>query len=195
MPVVVESSPQVELPPHKLWTREECDVLEASGVLDSNSYELIGGELLVKMTKKLRHMRALLLLAASLRSVFGEFRVVQEASIDLPFSDSERSVPEPDIALIRASILEMTQRPQARDLMLAVEISDSTLNFDLGPKASLYARAGIPEYWVLDLNNNRLIVHRDPVDGAYHSVAAYLPEESVSLLSMPEHSLAVSTLL
>lgn len=195
MPVVVENSSQVELPPHKLWTREECDVLEASGLLDSNSYELIEGELLVKMPKKLRHMRALLLLAAWLRSAFGEFRVVQEASVELPFDDSARSVPEPDIAILRTSILEMTQRPQAGDLLLAVEISDSTLNFDLGPKAGLYARAGIPEYWVLDLNNNRLIVHRDPIDGVYQSVAAYSPEESVSLLAMPEHALSVATLV
>ena len=55
-----------------------------------------------------------------------------------------------------------------------VEVADSTLAFDLNTKAALYARAGIPEYWVLDVKGQRLMVHRDPSGGRYQSVIAYL---------------------
>ena len=66
-----------------------------------------------------------------------------------------------------------------------IEVSDSTLAFDLGPKARLYARAEIPEYWVFDVNGRRLIVHRDPQAGRYSAVTAYAEGESCTALSMP----------
>jgi len=66
-----------------------------------------------------------------------------------------------------------------------VEIADTTLAFDLTVKAALYARAGILEYWVLDLTGRRLIVHRDPKGGGYASVTAYSEHESIAPLSAP----------
>ena len=68
-----------------------------------------------------------------------------------------------------------------------LEVSDSSLAFDLTTKAALYARAGIPEYWVLDVAGRRLIVHRQPANGKYGSVVAYDNTESVAPLAA-QHS-------
>ena len=72
-----------------------------------------------------------------------------------------------------------------------MEISDSSLALDLGPKARLYARAGIPEYWVFDVNEKCLIVHRDPARGLYQSIRTYGEEETVAPMAAPEHLLRV----
>ena len=76
-----------------------------------------------------------------------------------------------------------TQRPPGPDdIAWLIEVSDSTLHFDLTAKASLYARAGIVDYWVLDLVNRRVVVHRGPRAGAYTSVVAYAEAEEVTPL-------------
>jgi Uma2 family endonuclease len=76
-----------------------------------------------------------------------------------------------------------------------VEIADTTLGFDLKTKGRLYARAGIVEYWVLDLAGRRMIVHRDPHNGEYQSVAAYAEDEIVAPLAAPDAHLCVRTVL
>jgi Uma2 family endonuclease len=75
--------------------------------------------------------------------------------------------------------------PQPHDLALVIEISDSSLAFDLTTKARLYARAGIEEYWVLDVAGRRLIAHRSPVSGNYTSVVAYGENEMIAPLAAP----------
>ena len=76
-----------------------------------------------------------------------------------------------------------------------VEVADTTLKFDLTVKAALYARAGIGEYWVLDLNGRRLIVHREPARGVYLSVVAYSESERVAPLESPQHELRIADIL
>jgi Uma2 family endonuclease len=83
------------------------------------------------------------------------------------------------------------KRPQPDDLHLAIEVAESTLGFDLRTKAALYARAGIVEYWVLDIAGRRMIVHRDPQLGRYASVVAYGTDESVAPLAAPDSRLRV----
>jgi Uma2 family endonuclease len=78
---------------------------------------------------------------------------------------------------------------------LVVEVSDSTLSFDLRTKAALYARAQIVEYWVLDIAGRRLIVHRNPEAGRYTSVVAYGAEETASPLAAPESCLRIKDVL
>jgi Uma2 family endonuclease len=70
-------------------------------------------------------------------------------------------------------------------LHLVVEVADSTLNFDLTTKAALYARAGIAEYWVLDVSGRRLIVHRLPQSGKYTAILVYNEQEEVAPLAAP----------
>lgn len=183
------------LPPRKKWSREECQALDRAGVVDLQRYELIEGELLRKMSKNLPHMRALRLLLTWLEDLFGSNSVMPESSIDVSPEDNPTSWPEPDVIVLTCSVRDLDDRVRPDQIRLVAEISDSTLAFDLDVKSRLYARAGIPEYWVLDIKGRRLIVHRKPVEGQYCSIAAYASEEFVASLAAPSSSIRVVDLL
>ena len=108
--------------------------------------------------------------------------------------DNERNEPEPepDVAVLRAPLEELMRKPLPEDVLLLVEVAASTLAMDLSTKADLYARAGIADYWVLDVNQRRMIVHRDPVTGKYSSVVVYREDESVAPLAAPESHFRVA---
>ena len=78
------------------------------------------------------------------------------------------------------------------DVRLLVEISDTTLAFDLGTKARLYARAGIPEYWVVDVVGERIVVHRSPGSGVYADMKSYRIGESIEPLAAPGSNFTVA---
>ena len=195
MPTVVTESPYRPVPlepPRKRWTRAECAVLEASEVFQQQRLELVEGELISKMGKKRPHTNALTLVFGWLTRTF-DFRYINTgATIDVAPEDNPTNEPEPDlIVLAKPSFEFRTGNPRPADLRLVVEISDSTLGFDLTVKARLYARAGIAEYWVVDVAARSLVVHRDPLNGSYQSVAVYNDRESVSPLASPDHEFRV----
>jgi Uma2 family endonuclease len=195
MPLVLEEIefvPTPAQPPRKRWTRVECAALEASGLLDQERLELLEGELISKMGKKRPHVNSLGLLQLWMQQVFGGRFVSTETPIDVAPKDNPTTEPEPDLIVLKKDFTTFrSANPQPPDLYLVVEIADTTLAFDLKVKAPLYARAGIPEYWVLDVPSRRLIVHRDPQAGRYRSIAAYGEGESVSPLSAPAAALRV----
>ena len=190
MPAVVTERPYRPVPtdpPRKRWTRRECAVLEESGLWDRQHLELVEGELITRIGKKRPHVNALTVLHAWCIRVFGEEYVNSEAPIDVAPEDNPTNEPEPDLIVLRRPSGEFRDaNPQPGDLRLAIEISDSTLGFDLTAKAELYARAGIVEYWVLDIQARRLVAHRDPQDGLYRSVTVYSEGEPVAPLASPD---------
>jgi Uma2 family endonuclease len=194
MPVAVEPPVSVIAPPHKLWTREECALLEQAGLADLDRYELIGGELVLKTPKNKLHLLVQALLHQWLVGFAGVLRALQEPTIDLRAGDEATSAPEPDVVLLSRTIREISGRPGPGDLLLVAEVSGATLAFDLTVKAGLYARAGIAEYWVVDLHGRRVILHRRPEAGAYLDVAAYAEDEFVATLGAPEASIRVADL-
>jgi Uma2 family endonuclease len=122
-----------------------------------------------------------------LAETFGKQFVDSEAPMDVNPGDNPANEPQPDlIVLKRERAAFVSANPQPPDIRLLVEISDSTLNFDLSVKAALYARAGIVEYWVLDVAGRRLFCHRNPDGGRYKSVAIYHEHERVAPLAAPE---------
>jgi Uma2 family endonuclease len=183
----VPAEPTVSGPPRKRWTRTECAKLQASGLLDQQHLELVEGELIDKMGKNRPHAITLALMSNWLRRVFGEQFVHQEVSIDVNPEDNPSNEPEPDLIVLNRDFRHFrSSNPGPGDLRLVVEVSDTTLRFDLTTKARLYARAGIVEYWVLDVPGRRLIVHRDPQLGKYATVLIYADRESVAPLSAPD---------
>jgi len=182
------SPPAVQSPPRKRWNRAECEQLEALGIFEQQHVELIEGELIDKMGKNRPHINAAALLTAWLIQVFGGLRVNAEAPIDVAPEDNPTNQPVPDFIVLTPEYAAsgfQSATPQPRDLALVVEIADTSLAFDLTVKAALYARAGIAEYWVLDVPGRRLIVHRDPRDGRYGSATAYSEQEGVAPLAVP----------
>lgn len=172
--------------PRKVWTREEAHALVDLGFPNAEKWELIEGELIDRMGKKRPYVIWQGKFHAWLRAVFGDGRVESEAPSDVATEDNRYSEPEADLKVLRRSSTEYASNPQPEDILLLVEISDSTVHFDLGKKAKLYARAAIMEYWVLDIPGKRLVVHREPEEGRYRRVVAYEAQEEVVPLAAPE---------
>jgi Uma2 family endonuclease len=174
----------IQNPPRKRWNRAECERLEAAGI-DLQHVELIEGELIDKISKNRPHVKAAALLTAWLIQVFGGLRVNAEAPIDVVPEDNPTNQPIPDLIVLSREYSDsadyLSTTPQPQDLDLVIEIADTSLAFDLTVKAALYARAGITEYWLLDVPGRRLIVHRDPENGQYGSVTAYNEQERHAL--------------
>jgi Uma2 family endonuclease len=198
MPVALIIAPEPPIPlspPRKRWTRAECTALEANGMWEAQKLELIDGELISKMGKNRPHVNALVTMMLWLMNAFGSDRVNPEAPIDVAPNDNPSNEPEPDLIVLRRPTASFrTSVPVPDDLDLVVEISDTTLRFDLSVKARLYARAGIVEYWVVDLVGRRLIVHREPEAESYRSVIAYSETDKVAPLALPQNELLVSDL-
>jgi Uma2 family endonuclease len=196
VPTVITERPYRPVPldpPRKRWTRAECAALEGSGIWGQQRLELVHGELISKMGKKRPHVNALVAVQAWLVRTFGEQFVNPEAPIDVAPEDNPTNEPEPDLVVLAKPSRDYRERnPRPSDLRLVVEISDSTLGFDLTAKAELYARAGIIEYWVVDVAARRLIVHRDPSEGLYRSVIAYAEQETLAPLAAPHSEFRVA---
>ncbi len=197
MPAAILAEPQpasVPLlddgPPRKKWTRAECEALEAAAILDPwqvERLELVEGELIDRMPKKRPHSNSTWTLCQWLVAIFGWDYIQMEVPIDVAPQDNETSEPEPDLVVLTSPVQTFrTANPQPEDLRLVVEVASSTLRFDCSVKAALYARAGIVEYWVLDVNGRGFLVHRDPRQGVYGSVIAYTENESVAPLAAPD---------
>ena len=169
--------------------------MESTGVFVGTRYELIEGELIDKMGKKYPHVFGTFAVARALRVIFGEDFILTEAPINVAAADNSRNEPEPDITVLRRPLPALGGNPGPTDILLLVEVADSSLGQDLSTKAKLYARAGIPEYWVLDLENRRLYVHRDPAADAYQTLFETGENGEAEPQSRPGHRIAIEALL
>lgn len=189
-------APEEESYPNRYrWTVEACYKLAEMGFLEGK-FEILDGEVITKMGQKPPHAITLTRLMRVLVTLFGaEFLRIQ-APITLAAPENTYTEPEPDAAVTRDTENAYTDRhPGPEDLLLVVEVSDTPLRTDTLVKARLYARVGIPEYWVLDLNSRRLHVHRDPVNDTYQTITLHTESESVTTLTRPESAVAVASLL
>ena len=104
--------------------------------------------------------------------------------------------PEPDIVVTKEAEDAYSEiHPTATEVHLAVEISDSTLDYDLSIKARLYSAAGVVEYWVVDLQHRRLHVHQEPTASGYARILTLAESQSIAPLAKPEATVAVTDLL
>jgi Uma2 family endonuclease len=185
----VAGAPQLQN--RKLWTVDECERMMTAGI-DLEPYQLIDGELIVKIPKGDKHNDLVSLLAELLRTIFGRLRVREEKTIKIP---DVTNWPEPDIAVVNRD--PNGTNPTASEILLVVEVSDTTLRDDLGRKAFNYAKAGIPEYWVLNVEGRCFVVHRDPdvKFGNYKQVISCAEAEPIHPLSAPEAQIKLTEIL
>ncbi|MBC8102980.1 MAG: Uma2 family endonuclease [Cytophagales bacterium] len=182
-------------PNRKRWTRDDCAFLERVGLLPER-YELIDGEIVSKMGQNRPHAITVTLLIKWLVALFGGDFVQCQLPIEVESADRQTYQPEPDAAvLVQPVTAYVSAAPGPDDLRLLVEVSDSTLRGDLQTKAALYARAGVPEYWVLDVISRQLFVHRIPRGGAYAHIERYGEEESVATEAAPGSVVRIADLL
>ena len=188
MPEMIQSVPHPSDEPKRMkLTREMCRFLEEGGLL-SERYELIEGDIISKMGSNRPHARVIILISIWLQSIFGGRFVELQNSVDVPEPDFSTSEPEPEIVVTSEDLVLMEDAPNPTNVLLLVEVSDSTLNSDKTRKAALYARAGFVEYWIADVNARQIIVHREPTATGYQDIKVYASGETVSLLARPDQS-------
>lgn len=178
----------------KLWTRKEFRLLVESGHLNGNRFELLEGAFWDRPMQGEKHLFVFTRIQALLIAVFGLDFVRPMGTM----AASDHDQPEPDLAVTKQQLQEYMAEddaPDASEFLLAVEVSDSTLSKDRKLKAGIYARAGLPEYWILNVNARQLIVHRTPARGKYQSVVTLNETESVAPLAAPEKSFAIAEML
>ena len=187
--------PADEGPRSITWTREKYHLLGDAGFFLGKRVQLIEGSIIEMSPQKNEHSVSLLLTCDVMQALFGSTRTVR---YQLPLKLSDVSEPEPDVAIVMGKPRDWSDHPATADLV--IEISESTLRFDLTVKAKLYAQALIPEYWVVDLVHRQLIVHRlpkRPRSGAarYEEVTVYEADAVVKPLAKPKASVKVADLL
>ena len=107
----------------------------------------------------------------------------------------EHSAPQPDLAVaVKRDDYYRQSHPRARDVLLVVEVSDSMLAFDHDVKGTLYARAGIPEFWIVDLDGARLTRFLSPRNGAYAESAVFAAHDSVELGAFADVRIGLSAI-
>jgi Uma2 family endonuclease len=146
------------------------------------------------MSKYRWHTNAVSMLIFLLQQTFGPRRVNPESPIRLSLDDASINRPEPDIFVLGPEFRDTADRelPRPGDILMVIEVSGSTLAFDLTVKKNLYARAGIPEYWIADLEARRFLVFREPVDGAYRLALACEMGDAIAPLAAPDRLIAPS---
>jgi Uma2 family endonuclease len=168
------------------------------GLFQDRRVELIEGQVIEMSPMKSSHATGVELVALALRQLFISGYYVRDQK---PLVLSDLSEPEPDIAVVTGSIRDYSQSHPTQ-AVLVVEVSDSTLVYDRKVKGSLYAKATIPEYWILNLIDQTLEVYRDPQpdpEGAfgysYCSITTYTGEKRVKPLAINEGSVDIADLL
>ena len=175
------------------WTRSECRQLMGLGLLEEARFELIHGEIISKPTPHERHVFTCQQVQRALEAIFGTEYVRRAA----PIAIADHEEPEPDAAVMTRTGRDYLRlgTPPPDDVRLAVEVSDSTLRFDRTVKRGQYASAGIPEYWIVDINARALHVLRQPFEGDYTEEQTFTAPDSLSPLAAPEVAGAVADLL
>ena len=185
--------------PHPLrWTHEQYHQMAERGYFEGKRVELIGGEIIQMAPMLSPHWAGVMLAHKILQQIFNDDFIV---TVQLPVKLPNISEPEPDVAIIRGAIRDFSESlPQTA--VLIIEISDTTLHYDRTTKASLYAAAGVEDYWIVNLKARQVEVHRTPIEHAkakfgwtYQDKTEFKAEDSVSPLAASEAKIKVADLL
>jgi len=181
------------------WTRIEYDRLIDLGVLQTEDrIELIGGEMIVAEPQSAEHYTAISRTASALQKVFGPGWIVRTQG---PIGLDDDSEPEPDVAVVPGGMEDYRSAHPSRPV-LTVEVAISSLHSDRERKGSVYARAGLADYWILNLEARVLEVYREPIEDAsatygwrYGSREVLAVGSHVSPLAAPDATVRVADLL
>lgn len=178
----------------KSFTVEEYERMAETGILtEDDRVELIEGAIIEMTPIGSRHASCVARLTHLLTQQFGDQVVVW---VQNPVRLSRHSEPQPDLVLLRPrQDFYAGAHPEPADVLLLIAVADATLETDRTVKAPLYAKAGIPETWVVDLEGGRVEVSRQPTTDGYQLVRTITRSESLTPEAFPTASLAVGDLL
>jgi Uma2 family endonuclease len=180
------------------WRRVEYQRLVDVGAFDREPLELIGGQLMVAEPKGSEHAAAVDMAYVALLSAIPPGWTVRGQN---PLALDEESAPEPDLAVVRGSPADLRHAHPTRPA-LVIEVAESSLQFDRVTKGSLYARARIADYWIVNLIDRVVEVYRDPgpdltapFGWRYTSLARVRPPDSMTPFGVPAAPVPVAALL
>ncbi len=164
-----------------------------AGVLDEDQHvQLLAGALVAMTPQGSRHAVVIQRLTAALVRAVGDDLAVRP---QLPLTLFDDSEPEPDLAVVRAADARL-EGPHPSRALLVVEVAGDSLRLDRQSKAALYARAGIPEYWIVNLAESsvEVLLQPDPVARSYRSSAVVAPGEVLAATTLPGFTIDVAQL-
>ncbi len=203
---IAELSPSPEVsdwPPTRKFTRFEYYAMAEAGILKPDEkVELLDGEIYLRGERRGDQMFPIgpghLYATSKLSRILERSLTVSACVVEgSPLVLSDKSEPEPDLLVLRGDLDDYKAvHPVSRDVLLAVEVAQSSLGFDRTQKCSRFADAKIPEYWIVNLVERQIEVFRDPSpDGDYATKLVYSISESVSPLAQPDILIVVADVL
>ena len=170
--------------PHRLTLRDFEQMHEAAIFRPEERIELIDGELFDMAPIGESHAAVIGALAEALFIACAGRAIVWPQN---PILLNASSLPQPDLAILRRrEDFYRTQRPGPADILLIIEVADTSLHFDRTIKLPRYARAGIAEFWLVDLQARLLEAHRRPAPDGYEDITLHQAGESLALTLLPE---------
>ena len=178
----------------RLFTVSEYERMAEAGILrEDDRVELIGGEIVRMAPIGGPHAGRVRLLDWNFSHSLGDAVVVDTQN---PLWIDEYTEPQPDVMLLRPPIQRYaTEHPRPRDVLLSVDVAEASASYDRRVKVPLYARAGIPEIWLVDLERQTITVYRDPSPQGYRLVRTVRRGEHLTPLAFPDRPLAADDIL
>lgn len=176
------------------FTVEEYEQLGEAGILDENSrVELVDGRILDMTPIGTRHGSCVMRLTRLFSAVLANEALL---SVQNPAVVGSHSEPQPDFAVLKARPdFYGKAHPRPPDVLLLVEVADTSLRLDRMVKLPIYAAGGVAEYWIVDLNGEVIEVHREPTGNTYAARRVATRGESINPLAFPDLAVAVSDVL
>lgn len=177
---------------HRLTVSDYHRMGEAGILNEDARVELIEGEIIDMAPIGSRHAGTVSQLSRLLERAVGDAAIVWSQN---PFVLSDHSEPQPDVALLRPrSDFYKSSHPRRGDILLVIEVAESSLRYDRDVKIPLYARHGIPEVWLVDLEHSELSLYRKPGKGGYQDVVKLTSPSAVAPSLLPAATLDLSSL-
>lgn len=175
----------------RLWNVDEYHRMLETGIIAADErVELIEGQVIPMSAKNPPHAATTLCASDYLKRLLAEVALVR---VQDPIQLSQYSEPEPDIAVVRIDPRKyINHHPAPNEIFLLVEVADTTLETDRKQKARLYARAGITDYWILDVNQRQVYVFREPGIEAYKLELILQEDARLSSIAFPEIEIQIS---
>ncbi|MBC7900594.1 MAG: Uma2 family endonuclease [Saprospiraceae bacterium] len=178
----------------KRFRVEEFRKMTEAGILPEESgWEIIDGYLIDKMTIGSKHASVVNRLTNILSAFAANGAIV---SVQNPVHIDDYNEPEPDVAILKSrQDFYAESHPAVPDVLLLIEVSDSTISFDRGIKIKLYAEADIVEVWLVNLSDETIERYSSPLKGRFGLMETFKKGDSISSVSLPGLSLAVDEII
>ena len=178
----------------RIFTVDEYHRMGEAGIFSVNEHlELIEGEILKRKPITSRHAACVMRSNATFSNVLGDLAII---SVHNPVVLNEFSEPEPDLAILKWRDDFYSQfHPGPADILLVIEIAETSVAYEREVKLPVYAGSGVQEVWLTDIPAETVTAHTEPANGVYRTVRTYQRSDSITPLHFPDLSIEVASIL